>query len=646
MEKQYKDNGSVNQHLAEKIRQLKQSNADYENDTLKKNYTFKRPFQVLFRNMQNHAIQLSLFLFFIGFCVLLYIKYTITDERDALLNPKQAASRKGGQVKSWIETILDSLNSEKLNQVKANYDTEISNNLLLTYIILFIIISVSLILMSNLLIFSFKFLFTIQTFTTIFAFLMNVLIVLIAIGSVWKIFKSSENLQSKVKGTKLVILYKFLEATILYLPCIVSDFIAYSTNTINNTKKYTFIVLLIEIVLLLLYVFVPLIDSWMTKHLGSVILDKPLYLHTNNNHDLYQTTSDGGIIIYSTEEIKKKAENEHYNLYNEKYYTTKNDDIIKEREEDTSSLMYHLGFKTSRNTNNTQFSKIPAQKSEFDANYGISFWFYLNPQNVSTNENNNKDVRLINFANRPKIDYNASLNKITLTLVGGNENLKNPPVTTVELQNIKLQKWNHMVINYTSGYLDVFIDGELVATRDNVMPNLMSQHIIVGQGIQKGGGINGRVTNIGYYSNPLDKVIIDMLYKSNADATPPKAGGIYINSKFLFNRLSTVDAIGVIEKLFSKLLEKILPDFTSLNNIGDYLENYFATFPNSLKKDIWWYLDKYVFDFEVEKGEINCNSYYNRMNEVCKSSRNKETTSFANDLENRINSYESNLHKN
>ena len=112
------------------------------------------------------------------------------------------------------------------------------------------------------------------------------------------------------------------------------------------------------------------------------------------------------------------------------------------------------------------------------------------------------------------------------------KNLKNPPVTTVELQNIKLQKWNHMVINYTSGYLDVFIDGELVATRDNVMPNLMSQHIIVGQGIQKGGGINGRVTNIGYYSNPLDKVIIDMLYKSNADATPPKAGGIYINSKF------------------------------------------------------------------------------------------------------------------
>ena len=119
LEKQYKDNGSVNQHLAEKIRQLKQSNAIYENDTLKKNYTFKRPFQVLFRNMQNHAIQLSLFLFFIGFCVLLYVKYTITDERDALLNPKQKASRKGGQVKSWIETILDSFNSEKLNQAKA-----------------------------------------------------------------------------------------------------------------------------------------------------------------------------------------------------------------------------------------------------------------------------------------------------------------------------------------------------------------------------------------------------------------------------------------------------------------------------------------------------------------------------------------------
>lgn len=641
LEKQYKDGGSTNQHLAEKIRKLKQSNEDYENDTIAKNYTFKRPFQVLFRNMQSHAIQLTLFLFFIAFCIFLYIKYNLTDERDLLLNPQKTKENSDTRIKTWIDTILNSLNSKNVNDVKTKYDNEISSNLMVTYVVLFMIISLTILLMSRLAIFTVKFLFTIQTFATIFAFLMNGLIILIGVGSIWRLFKKSENLQAKVKGTKLVILYKLLEATILYIPCIISDLIAYSTNSVNNTKKYVFIVLLIEIVLLLMYVFVPIIDSWMSKNLGSVILDKPLYLHTTNNSTIYPTTSDGGIIIYTTEQIKKKAENEHYNLYNEKYYKTDGNEVLSKTEEDTSSLMYHLGFKTNTNDRVENDLKIvPAQKSEFDANYGISFWFYLNPQNISTNKNNNKNVRLVNFANRPNIEYNANSNKITLTMIGGKDNMENRPLTIVELENIKLQKWNHMVINYSSGYLDVFIDGVLVASREQVMPNLMSEHIIIGEGNQNGGGINGRITNIGYYSQPIDKVIIDMLYNSNKTTTPPKPGGVIINSKFLFNRLSKVDIIGVVEKLFSKLLGKILPNSSSLDTTSNYLESYFATFPESFNRDLWWYLDKYIFDFEVNEGEVNCNSYYNRSNSACGNKRNKEKTSFNIDLEQRISSYE------
>ena len=102
LEKQYKDGGSVNEHLAEKIRRMKQDNKDYDNDTLNKNYTFKRPFQVLFRGMQAHAIQITLFLFFISFVVFLYIKYNITDERDILLNPKMTELNTNKRLKTWI----------------------------------------------------------------------------------------------------------------------------------------------------------------------------------------------------------------------------------------------------------------------------------------------------------------------------------------------------------------------------------------------------------------------------------------------------------------------------------------------------------------------------------------------------------------
>ena len=71
------------------------------------------------------------------------------------------------------------------------------------------------------------------------------------------------------------------------------------------------------------------------------------------------------------------------------------------------------------------------------------------------------------------------------------------------ISNIPQQKWNHFVINYTNGIMDVFMDGILIETKNKVMLNYSDnngnpKNITVGQSP----GLKGRITNISYFNNP------------------------------------------------------------------------------------------------------------------------------------------------
>ena len=89
--------------------------------------------------------------------------------------------------------------------------------------------------------------------------------------------------------------------------------------------------------------------------------------------------------------------------------------------------------------------------------------------NENTSSTYSKDALMINFANRPRIEYNHSENKIKVIMRSGpfDNNDKQFSKTIIELNNIPLQKWNHLVINYTSGTLDIFMDGILIESREN-----------------------------------------------------------------------------------------------------------------------------------------------------------------------------------
>lgn len=143
--------------------------------------------------------------------------------------------------------------------------------------------------------------------------------------------------------------------------------------------------------------------------------------------------------------------------------------------------------------------------------YAFSMWFYLVrlPQNHSPY---NKDANIFEFVNQhPKITYN------------GKDNLCKVQISPVPADNrtfkIAMQKWTHCVVSYSVNNVDIFIDGELIATAPRTINDQteISDYVVVGQDA----GMHGGICNIVHYNRSLLKMEIDQLYSINKDADPP-----------------------------------------------------------------------------------------------------------------------------
>ena len=93
---------------------------------------------------------------------------------------------------------------------------------------------------------------------------------------------------------------------------------------------------------------------------------------------------------------------------------------------------------------------------EYNYHYGLSFWVYFDSSILNANDSNENNQGLImNYANQPHIyyDYNTQELIIKVSRHSSNNNEQN-----YRTKDILYQKWNHFVINYNYGTLDIFIN--------------------------------------------------------------------------------------------------------------------------------------------------------------------------------------------
>lgn len=285
------------------------------------------------------------------------------------------------------------------------------------------------------------------------SFIINVINISVIIGALSLIYKAlslDTDVLSDYKTQSIpVLLLSLIKTIIFYIPCIFIDIIEYVKEENKITTKTIWIILLIEIIFITLYFLLPTIFINLYSHDGIQLLKESEYLNEKR-------------ILGTFEELYKVKDN-----------------VIP----------------TPGDVSN----------SKYKYNYSISAWFYINPQPPNTNPSYNKFTTILDYGKKPIVEYKASKNILRVQCETSNDNLK----TLYETKDIKLQRWNNIVINYDSGTMDVFINGNLVSSRSDIAPYMSYENITVGEN----GGVHGGICNVNYYNHIVSSSNINSSYK-------------------------------------------------------------------------------------------------------------------------------------
>ena len=163
----------------------------------------------------------------------------------------------------------------------------------------------------------------------------------------------------------------------------------------------------------------------------------------------------------------------------------------------------------------------------FDYQFAISCWLFLDAAGPNMNESYNKYTSLLNFGNKPNVLYNGKTHSFMITMQQKNlQDVTKNKLTDFDSEgnriiyvndNLLLQKWNNLIINYNGGTMDIFLNGELVKSSIEVVPYYTLDNLTIGEN----NGIKGGMCNVIYFRRALTSQNLYYIYNSVKNNTPP-----------------------------------------------------------------------------------------------------------------------------
>lgn len=214
---------------------------------------------------------------------------------------------------------------------------------------------------------------------------------------------------------------------VFFIPCLISDYFKYLFNELKTTPKIVYTLLFIEIVLILLYIYLPKLFTKILFRKSNRIISDPIFL----NKKVVVANAD----VFYNNTAENKLLEKQYNL--------------KSPDED-------------ENTPNKSLLR----------NYSVSFWLTMNKPNLGENEESmifrvGEDNETSDEPDNPKygspyVSCIGSKLKVVFSnviVIDGND-IEDVSVTI----DIPYQRWNYFVFNYRDNKVDLFVNGNLIET--------------------------------------------------------------------------------------------------------------------------------------------------------------------------------------
>jgi hypothetical protein len=291
--------------------------------------------------------------------------------------------------------------------------------------------------------------------SSIVSFVLNLLLVAIILGLIYKTLY----VKMPVGNSKKNAFFTLIMNTLFYIPCLLSDIFDWFGNiTVGGAETGSLIMILFTIILIVAYFKLPTLFNVVSTQGGTQLVNKPVFTNTQYNLGNYETLNGS---------------------------------------------------------------------DNFDYQFAISCWIFVDAAPPNTNPNYNKYTSLLNFGNKPNVLYNGEKNSLMITMEQKDLNniTKNKLIDFDDQgnriiyidNNLLLQKWNNLIINYNGGTLDIFLNGELVKSSIEVVPYYTLDNLTIGEN----NGIKGGICNVIYFRKPISSQNIYYLYNTVKNKTPP-----------------------------------------------------------------------------------------------------------------------------
>ena len=292
---------------------------------------------------------------------------------------------------------------------------------------------------------------------------------------------------------------------IFYIPCILVDVIDYFSQavfqTYSTTSKTMVTLLVIEVALLILYLIVPYMKNKLYKYVyiggndhAKILVNNPVRVNSESVIASFMELNCSGSLAnpINPSDIQK----------------TDTGEVILDDE----------GLPTMKKVTD------PDKGCKHDYNYGLSIWFNMDAISPSAGTAYNEATTIFKYGDKMIVKYNPSINTLTVSAQTLDKDKPlddkdhNKSFDAYTNDKVMLQKWNHLVINYSSGNVDVFLNGKLDGAKIKVLPFMQNDSLMVGHK----NGISGRITGLIYFTHPMSAMSIKYMYEKFKTENPPK----------------------------------------------------------------------------------------------------------------------------